>query len=102
MKKLLAVLLVAVSTASFAGEDVACFKFVAAHPDTNQPHLEDDFDMKLVSPMGTQQSIKRFAASRLVYRVISHCTQPTSNVMIHQHGLMELSSGERINLTIRR
>jgi len=55
MKKLLAVLLlVAVSSASFAGgeDNMACFKFKVVDPDTNQPQLVTDFDMKLVSPAG--------------------------------------------------
>ena len=53
MKKLAATLLLLVSSASFAGdEDVACFKFKVVDPDTNQPQLVADFDMKLVSPAG--------------------------------------------------
>ena len=54
MKKLIAVMLLAVSSASFAGgnEGVACFKFKVVDHDTNQPQLVADFDMKLVSPAG--------------------------------------------------
>ncbi len=48
----LAVLLLAMSSASFAGDDMACFKFKVVDPDTNQPQLVADFDMKLVSPAG--------------------------------------------------
>ena len=62
MKKLLAVLLlVAVSTVSFAGgkDNMACFKFKAVDPDTDQPHLTDTFDMKLVSPNGYSAEYKK-------------------------------------------
>ena len=60
MKKLLAIFLLAVSSASFAGgnDDVACFKFKAVDPDTDQPHLTDTFDMKLVSPAGYSAEYK--------------------------------------------
>lgn len=51
-KKLSLVLLLTVSTVANAGVDVACFKFIAASPDTNQPHLTNVFDMKLISPAG--------------------------------------------------
>jgi hypothetical protein len=60
MKKVAAVLLLAMSSASFAGgsDDVACFKFKAVHPDTGQPHLTDTFDMKLISPAGYSAEYK--------------------------------------------
>jgi hypothetical protein len=59
MKKFFAVMLLAVSSVSFAGgDDVACFKFKVVDPDTNQPQLVADFDMKLVSPNGYSASYK--------------------------------------------
>ena len=60
MKKLFAVMLLAVSSASFAGgkDNMACFKFKAVDPDTDQPHLTDTFDMKLVSPNGYSAEYK--------------------------------------------
>jgi hypothetical protein len=59
-KKLLVAALLAASCSVVAGGevDVSCFKFKAVDPDTNQPHLVDAFDMKLVSPNGYSASYK--------------------------------------------
>ena len=52
IKSLLLSLLMTTAAVAGGSENTACFKFIAAHPDTNQPHLEDSFDMKLISPAG--------------------------------------------------